>query len=114
MKNVKIYRSKGGSFEIFNFLPSEMKNMDPMKSFESSKMGGFSMGMMNPSNPMLMGMNSMNMMNAPNPMSMGMNSMNMMNSLSPKMNNDMGYQGMINSNFRMNALNNISYSLQKK
>ena len=53
-------------------------------------------------------------MNAPNPMPMGMNSMNMMNSLSPKMNNDMGYQGMINSNFRMNTLNNISYSLQKK
>ena len=70
----KIYRSKGGSFEIFNFLPSEMKNMDPMKSFESSKMGGFSMGMMNPSNPMLMGMNYMNMMNAPNPMTMVMNS----------------------------------------
>ena len=131
----KIYRSKGGSFEIFDFISPEMKNMNMMNPmmkmpYEGGKivmnsmmnapnpMIGMGMGMnynmnmnMMNSSPMMMGMNSMNMMNAPNPMmgmGMGMNHMNMMNS-NPLMN--MSKQEIINSNFRMNSIKSISNSI---
>ena len=125
----KIYRSKGGSFEICDFICPEMQNMsinpmfempfgggiigmNPMMNADKSKMGmamGMGMGMNNMN--MMMGINSMNRINTPNPMmgmSMGMNPM-MMNS-GPMIN--MSHQEMVNSNFRINAINSISNSLK--
>jgi disulfide oxidoreductase YuzD len=106
----KIYRSKGGCYEIFEFYqikgpefmnPSSMKmDMDMMKPKinDSNPMMFNNMGMMN--------MNSMmNMMNAPNMMNNAYN-MNMMNAPIPMMN-------MSNMNFRNNALNSISMSMKR-
>jgi disulfide oxidoreductase YuzD len=110
----KIYRSKGGCYEIFEFYqikgpefmnPSSMKvDMDMMKP------------KINDSNPMMfnnMGMMNMNsMMNAPNPMMNGFNNMNMMNAPSP-MFNSAPMMNMSNMNFRNNALNSISISMRR-
>ena len=89
----KIYRSKGGSFEIFDYICPEIQNMS-MNPMMGMSFGGI-MGM----NPMMnadkskmdmsMGMNHMNMMNS-NPMMMGMNSMNMMNAPNQMLGMSMG------------------------
>ena len=113
----KIYRSKGGCYEIFEFY--QIKGPEFMNP-SSMNMG---MGMMNPminaSNPMMfnnmgmMNMNSMNnMMNAPNPMMNNAYNMNMMNAPSPML-NSAPMMNMSNMNFRNNALNSISMSMKR-
>ena len=113
----KIYRSKGGCYEIFEFYqikgpefmnPSSMKvDMDMMKPKinDSNPMMFNNMGMMN--------MNSMmNMMNAPNPMMNNASNMNMMNAASPML-NSAPMMNMSNMNFRNNSLNSISMSMKR-
>ena len=124
----KIYRSKGGSFEIFDFMkieskpdylgmPSEpycrkspimfgtsgMGGMNP-GMFGTTSMGGMSPGIGGyhfPNHKMNMNMNMMNM------------NMNMMNGpapMPPMMNN---HQMAINMNFQRNAITNIQSILDK-
>ena len=106
LKNIKIF----GMFEMP--FGGGIIGMNPMMSGDKPKMGmamGMGMGMNNMN--MMMGINSMNRINTPNPMmgiSMGMNPM-MMNS-GPMIN--MSHQEMVNSNFRINAINSISNSLK--
>ena len=93
----KIYRNKGGFFEVSDFCPPHMK--EQMNN----------MNMMN--NNMMM--NNMNMMNN----NMMMNNMYMMNN-NMMMNNmnaaPMNMQMMNNMNFNMNAMNSIGMILNKK
>ena len=118
----KIYRSKGGSFEIFNYLSPNLMNdnsmMNPMMMDYKPKMGMNPMMNMNTGmKPMMnMGMNPMMNMNmGMNPMmnmNMGMNPMlsdHMSMSNPIKMNNE--HQMMLNMNFRMNSLNSISNTM---
>jgi len=102
----KIYRSKGGSFEIVKFfgIPEPMGSMKPMSDM-MNPMGS----MMNPMGSMMpmggMMMNNMNMMH--------MNSMMPMNSMmgmsAPMMNSQMN----VNMNFQMNAINSVQSILDK-
>ena len=100
----KIYRSKGGFFEVSEFCPPEVKANMMNNPMEMNNMMGAPMGMNMMNNPM--GMNNMmgapmgmNMMNNP----MGMNMMNNMNSM----------QMMNNMNFNSNALNSVNMILSK-
>ena len=119
----KIYRGKGGSFEIFDFIPPEMKMMmnnnfglNPMYMNPMNKMGKnpmMGMGM----NPMMnnnLGMNSMmnNNMGMNSMMNNNMGMMNMMNAPSPMLSMNSMPQSMLNMNFRNNALNNITSSMK--
>ena len=109
----KIYRSKGGSFEVLKFLaippPKDIHMSDFGRPFDKPGMMG--MGMMNNMGMNNMGMNNMGMMN-------NMNNMNMMNMGAPSMNmmmNNMAmsaptmnhYQMNINQNFQQNTINSI-------
>ena len=121
----KIYRSKGGFFEVSDFCPPEMKEkMNMMNSMNSMNMMNSmnSMNMMNMNSPPMMnnmnmnmnmnmmGMNNMNMMMNSAPM---MNNMNMMLNSSPMMNmNNM--QMMNNMNFSNNAMNSVNMILNRK
>ena len=114
----KIYRSKGGSFEISDFLlPNQFNNMMNAPFSMNNMMMNSNMNMMNapPYNMNNMMMNN-NMMNAPlsmNNMMMMNNNMNMMNAPPYSMNNMMMNsnmnmnQSMINSNFNIQSLNSI-------
>ena len=116
----KIYRSKGGSFEIFDFISPELNmNMNEPIFEMNPMMIGSIRNPMNINNASPMTMNSMNMMGM-NPM-MNMNSMNMMgmNSMmnmmnAPPMAMNMSNQSMLNMNFRNNALKSISNTLNNK
>ena len=89
----KIYRNKGGSFEVLDFGPSEMA-MDLGNSMAPMDMGIMS--------PMMMNMNmNMNMMNL-NPM-MNMSPHPMMMNSAP-----MSMQAMNNMNFSKNTMNAIN------
>ena len=104
----KIYRSKGGSYEIFEFYQIKDPGFMNPPSMNMGMMNMGMMNMMNAPNPMMnnnMGMMNnnmgmMNMMNAPNPM---------INS-APMMNMNMSRSNM---NFRNNALNSISISMKR-
>ena len=85
-ESAKIYRSKGGFFEIFNFCPPEMMNNGMMSPFD-------------------MNMNFMNKNN------MNMNCMNNMNM--NYMDNMYSNQCMLNNNFRMNALNCVAMNMNR-
>ena len=112
----KIYRSKGGSFEIVKFfnIPQPKRPMMPMMDLKpdyyKSEMMSMT-GMMMPMGGGMM-MNNMNMMY--------MNSMAPMNSMMP-MNNIMSMsapmamnsQMNVNMNFQMNAINSIQSILDK-
>ena len=108
----KIYRSKGGCYEIFEFYQ--------IKGPEFMNPPSMNMGMMNMMNPMMNASNSMtfnnmgmmNMMNAPNPMMNNASNMNMMNAASPML-NSAPMMNMSNMNFRNNALNSISMSMKR-
>ena len=128
----KIYRSKGGSFEIFDFIkieskpdylgmPSEpycrkspimfgtsgMGGMNP-GMFGSTSMGGMSPGIGGSHFPnQMMNMNRMNM--NMNMMNMNMNMMNNSAPMPPMMNHQMA----INMNFQRNAITNIQSILDK-
>ena len=113
----KIYRSKGGSFEISDFLlPNQFNNMMNAPFSMNNMMMNSNMNMMNapPYNMNNMMMNN-NMMNAPLSMNNMMmnNNMNMMNAPPYSMNNMMMNsnmnmnQSMINSNFNIQSLNSI-------
>ena len=117
----KIYRSKGGSFEIFDFMPKDQMSKMPMiNPMGMGKMPGMMNpmgmgkmpGMMNP-----MAMSNMNCMMNQMPMSnmnsmMGMNAAPMMNMSSPmEMNNS--FQANVNMNFTNNAMNSIQSILDK-
>ena len=121
----KIYRSKGGFFEVSDFCPPEMKAQ--MNNMNMMNMNMMNMNMMNNMNPMMnnmnpmmnnmnpmMNMNMMNNMNAPPSMmnNMNMMGMNMMNSMNspPSM---MNMQMMNNMNFNNNAMNSIGKILNK-
>ena len=101
----KIYRNKGGFFEVQDFCPPEMK----MNA--SYQMDMPMINMMN-CNPM------MNMMNAP--MMNNMNNMNMnmgapMGMMgAPMMNNMNSMQMMNNMQFNQNAMNSVGMILNKK
>lgn len=89
----KIYRNKGGFFEVTDFMPPEMKN-----------------NMMNNIYPP-MGMGAMP------PMGMGgMPPMGMMNNMNgaPMMNMNMNFQAMNNMQFNNNAIASITRTLNKK
>ena len=120
----KIYRSKGGSFEIFDFMPkNEMKN--PM--FERSCFGMANPMNLRMDNPGMMGMGSAGMMGMGNPGMMGMGSAGMMGmggspmmnmsfqmmNMSPPMEMHNSFQANVNMNFTRNAMNNISSILDK-
>ena len=113
----KIYRSKEGSFEIFNFISPEFNINEPIFKMNPMKMGSIR-NPMNINNASSMSMNSMNMTGM-NPM-MNMNSMNMMgmnsmmNMINAPMAMNMSNQSMLNMNFRNNALKSISNSLINK
>ena len=120
----KIYRSKGGSFEIMKFQAIPMIQNDkyaknpifsmppPSYSMNSMTMNCMNMGM---GMGMPMGMNNMNMgMNRMNNMAMGMNNMN--NMAMPQMNNQMmnnAFQSNINMNFQRNAINSVQSIMDK-
>lgn len=108
----KIYRSKGGSFEICKFftIPQTPIPMNPMMESEANYIGGMN-PMMGSKPDYIGGMMPMsyNMMN-----NMSMNSMMPMNNMigmsSPMaMNSQMN----INMNFNMNAMNSIQSILNK-
>ena len=89
----KIYRNKGGFFEVTDFMPPEMKN-----------------NMMNNIYPP-MGMGAMP------PMGMGgMSPMGMMNNMNgaPMMNMNMNFQAMNNMQFSNNAIASITRTLNNK
>ena len=115
----KIYRSKGGSFEIFDFISPEFNMNNPIFEMNPMMMGSKMDPMMNINSMNRMEMNPMMMGGMMNPM-MNMNSMNMMgmNSMMNQMNApmamNMSNQSMLNMNFRNNALNSISNSLNNK
>ena len=125
----KIFRSKGGSFEIFDFMPkNEMNNpmldphmMNPMFNPPSiwnnpGMMGMGNPGMMGMGNPMgmrnpgMMGMASTPMMNM---MNVNMNMSNHMMAMPPHMEMHNSFQANVNMNFTRNAMNNISSILDK-
>lgn len=97
----KIYRNKGGFFEVTDFMPPEMKNN--MMNF-SPPMG---MGAMPPMG--MGGMPPMGMMNNMN----GAPMMNMMQS-APMMNMNMNFQAMNNMQFSNNAIASITRTLNNK
>jgi len=111
----KIYRSKGGSFEIVKFfgIPEPMQPMINRMDckYKMNPMGGMMnpMGSMMPMGGMMnmggMMMNNMNMMH--------MNCMMPMNSMmsmsAPMMNSQMN----VNMNFQMNAINSVQSILDK-
>ena len=103
----KIYRSKGGSFEVLDFCPPEMAmNMNKNK-FYPPMMLGMNPMMKNESefSPMMMMNSAPMMMNSAPMMNMNMNMMNapmMMNSA------PMSMQMMNNMNFNNNAMNAIN------
>jgi len=99
----KIYRSKEGSFEIFNFISPEFNINEPIFKMNPMKMGSIR-NPMNINNASSMSMNSMNMT--------GMNPM--MNMMNAPMAMNMSNQSMLNMNFRNNALKSISNSLINK
>ena len=113
----KIYRSKGGSFEISDFLlPNQFNNMMNAPYSMNNMMMNSNMNMMNaPPYSMNNMMMNNNMMNAPLSMNNMMmnNNMNMMNAPPYSMNNMMMNsnmnmnQSMINSNFNIQSLNSI-------
>ena len=126
----KIYRSKGCSFEIFDFMKKESNVGMPSHSYwgMSPSIGRMNPGMgmgMNPGmgmgmhpfmgmgmNPFMGGMNSGKFGTTNTMMNMNMN-MNMMNSpaaMPPMMNNN---QMAINMNFQRNAISNIQSILDK-
>ena len=91
----KIYRNKGGFFEVSDFCPPEMKE----------KMNMMNMAPMMDVNPM------MNMMNAPLPMNnMNMMGNPMMNMSAPIMNMN---QMMNNMQFQSNSISSVSRILNK-
>ena len=125
----KIYRNKGGSFEIFDFMPkNEMNNpmldphmMNPMFNPPSiwnnpGMMGMGNPGMMGMGNPMgmrnpgMMGMASTPMMNM---MNVNMNMSNHMMAMPPPMEMHNSFQANVNMNFTRNAMNNIPSILDK-
>ena len=135
----KIYRSKGGSFEIFDFMPKDqMSKMPMMNPMGMGKMPGMmdpmGMGKMPMMNPMGMGkmpgmMNPMGMGKMPgmmNPMGMGkmpgmMNSMGMSNmncmmgmNAAPMMNmsSPMEMNNSFQANVNMNFTNNAMNNIQ--
>ena len=129
----KIYRNKGGSFEIFDFMPkNEMNNpmldphmMNPMFNPPSIWNNPGMMGMGNPMgmrNPGMMGMGNpmgvrnpgmMRMVSAPMMNMMNMNMSNQMMAMSPPMEMHNSFQANINRHFSGNAMNNISSILDK-
>lgn len=104
----KIYRNKGGFFEVQDFCPPEMK----MNA--SYQMDMPMINMMN-CNPMMNMMNApmMNSMNSMNNMNMNMGApMGMMGA--PMMNNMNSMQMMNNMQFNQNAMNSVGMILNKK
>ena len=112
----KIYRNKGGFFEVSDFCPPEMKN---------SYFAMNNMNMMNNMNNMnnMYNMNNMNMMNNMNNNMMNnmnnnmMNNMSMMNMSEPLNMNMMNMnqmQMMNNMNFSNNAIKSVGCVLGKK
>ena len=110
----KIYRSKGGSYEVMKF-----QAIPPEPAFHNSSFGGMNPNFMNYNTMMnkemginpgmgMMNMN-MNMMNNNMAMNPGMGMMNMMNS-APMMNN---HQMNINMNFQRNAITSIQSIMDK-
>jgi hypothetical protein len=111
----KIYRSKGGSYEIVKFftIPKPEQPMMTMMDYKPDyKPGMMHMGgMMEPMGDYMM-MNNMNMMPMNNMMSMNsMMPMNNMMSMSAPM--AMNSQMNVNMNFQMNAINSIQSILDK-
>lgn len=111
----KIYRSKGGSYEIVKFftIPKPEQPMMTMMDYKPDyKPGMMHMGgMMEPMGDYMM-MNNMNMMPMNNMMSMNsMMPMNNMMSMSAPM--AMNSQMNVNMNFQMNAINSIQSILNK-
>ena len=110
----KIYRNRGGFYEVSDFCPPEIKN----SYFGMNMMNNMNMGMMNNMNNMNMNMN-MNYMNMNN-MNMGMRNMNNMNRmdmsapLNMNMMNMNQMQMMNNMNFSNNAIRSVSNVLNKK
>ena len=108
----KIYRSKGGSYEVMKF-----QAIPPEPAFHNSSFGGMNPNFMNYNTMMNkemginpgMGMMNMNMMNNNMAMNPGMGMMNMMNS-APMMNN---HQMNINMNFQRNAITSIQSIMDK-
>jgi len=102
----KIYRNRGGFYEVSDFCPPEIKN----SYFGMNMMNNMNMGMMNNMN-MNMNMNNMNM---------GMRNMNNMNRmdmsapLNMNMMNMSQMQMMNNMNFSNNAIRSVSNVLNKK
>ena len=98
----KIYRNKGGFFEVTDFMPPEMKNNMMNNIYPPMGMGAMP--------PMGMGgMPPMGMMNNMN----GAPMMNMMQS-APMMNMNMNFQAMNNMQFNNNAIASITRTLNKK
>ena len=98
----KIYRNKGGFFEVTDFMPPEMKNYMMNNIYPPMGMGAMP--------PMGMGgMPPMGMMN-------NMNAAPMMNKMhsAPMMNMNMNFQAMNNMQFSDNAIRSISLTLNKK
>ena len=95
----KIYRSKGGSFEIFDFMPKDEINNPMLHPLLMSPM-------FNP--PGMMRMASAPMMNM-----MNMNMSNQMMAMSPPMEMHNSFQANVNRHFTGNAMNNISSILDK-
>ena len=126
----KIYRSKGGSFEILDFMPKNEMNNPMLESFppmmgmvnpmrNPGMMGMGNPGMMGMGNPGMMGMCNPGMMGMCNPGMMGMGSAPMMNmssqmmAMSPPMEMHNSFQANVNMNFTKNAMDNISSILDK-
>ena len=98
----KIYRNKGGFFEVTDFMPPEMKNYMMNNIYPPMGMGAMP--------PMGMGgMPPMGMMN-------NMNAAPMMNKMhsAPMMNMNMNFQAMNNMQFNNNAIASITRTLNKK
>ena len=106
----KIYRNKGGFFEVTDFMPPEMKNNMMNNIYPPMGMGAMppmGMGGMPPMG--IGGMPPMGMMNNIN----GAPMMNMMQS-APMMNMNMNFQAMNNMQFNNNAIASITRTLNKK
>ena len=127
----KIYRNKGGFFEVSDFCPPEMKNsyfamnmMNMNNMNMMNNMGGmnmmnnmYNMNMMNNMNNMNNNMNMMNNMNNNMNRMKKMYNMNMMNMSAPLNMNNMNMsqmQMMNNMNFSNNAIKSVGSVLNKK
>ena len=100
----KIYRNKGGFFEVSDFCPPEMKEkmniMNMAPKMDMNPMMNMNLMMMNNMNSM----NNMNMMMAPS----------MMNMSAPMMNMNMNMNQMMNNmNFSANAMNSVGRIINK-